>query len=192
MNWQGPVAVLLASCAALFAQGMTEGRAGSTVRAVIYEDLQCSDCAEFRQMMDTQILPKYGDRVEFVHRDFPLAKHAWARTAAVAARFFAAKDPKLGLEYRRHMFAHQREITVENFNQRLADFAREHAVNADDAVAALGNARYAEAVERNYQDGVGRGVIHTPTVLVNGVPFVETFTFEEIAKGIEAALAQTR
>jgi protein-disulfide isomerase len=47
-------------------------------------------------------------------------------------------------------------------------------------------------VEKDYQDGVGRGIIHTPTVLVNGAPFVETFTFEEIAKGIDAALAQAK
>ncbi len=191
MNRVGPVVLFLAAGVALSAQGLTEGRAGSKVRAVIYEDLQCSDCAAFRTMMDELILPKYGDRVEFVHRDFPLAKHPWARTAAIAARYFAGKDPRLALEYRRHTLANQREITPANFNQRLAGFAREHGVSPDEAVAALGDAQYAEAVEKDYQDGVGRGIIHTPTVLVNGTPFVESFTFEEIAKGIDAALAQT-
>jgi protein-disulfide isomerase len=180
------------TCAALPAQVLTEGHAGSKVRIVIYEDLQCSDCADFRVMMDRQILPKYGERVEFVHRDFPLAKHAWSRTAAIAARFFAERDPKLALEYRRHTLATQRETNPSNFNQRLSAFAREHGVNAEDAVAALDNPKYAEAVEKDFQDGVGRGVVHTPTVLVNGAPYVETFTFEEIAKGIEAALAQAQ
>jgi len=47
-------------------------------------------------------------------------------------------------------------------------------------------------VEKDYQDGVGRGVVHTPTVFVDGVPFIETFTFEEISKGIDAALAQAQ
>ncbi len=192
MNRIGPVALFIAACAALSAQPLTEGRPGSKVRAVIYEDLQCPDCAAFRKMMDEQILPKYGDRVEFVHRDFPLARHAWARTAAIAARFFAEKDPKLSLEYRRFTFANLREITPANFNERLAAFARQHQINPDEAIAALSNQKYADAVERDYQDGVGRGVIHTPTVLVNGTPFVETFTFEEIAKGIDAALAQAK
>jgi protein-disulfide isomerase len=65
-------------------------------------------------------------------------------------------------------------------------------VKPEDAIAALTNPKYAELVEKDFQDGVGRGVVHTPTVFVNGVPFVETFTFEEISKGIEAALAQAK
>ena len=40
--------------------------------------------AAFRRMLDEKLLPKYGDEVAFVHRDFPLAKHAWARQAAAA------------------------------------------------------------------------------------------------------------
>ena len=53
---------MLISSAGLLAQGLVEGRAGSPVRVLIYEDLQCPDCASFRVMMDQQILPKYGGR----------------------------------------------------------------------------------------------------------------------------------
>ncbi len=185
-------AALLISSSGSFAQALVEGRAGSPVRVLIYEDLQCSDCATFRVMMDQQILPKYGGRVEFVHRDFPLAKHPCARQAAIAARFFAEKDPGLGLEYRRHALATIRETNPANFNDRLAEFARSHNLKPADALAALGDPKYAGLVEKDYQDGVGRGIVHTPTVLVNGAAFVETFTFEEIAKGIEDALAQAK
>jgi protein-disulfide isomerase len=44
-------------------------------------------------------------------------------------------------------------------------------------------------VEQEYREGVARGVSRTPTVFVNGEPFIETFTYEEISKGIDAALA---
>lgn len=187
------LAVVLIFCAlGLAAQGLTEGRAGSPVRVLIFEDLQCSDCAAFRVMMDRQILPKYGDKVLFLHRDFPLAKHLCARPAAIAARFFAEKDPRLGLEYRRQALAAIDQTTPDNFKSRVAEFARSHGLSAADALAALDNPRYAELVEKDYQDGVGRGVVHTPTVFVNGTPFVETFTFEEISKGIDAALVQAQ
>jgi protein-disulfide isomerase len=185
-------AALLLSSIGLAAQGLVEGRAGSPVRVVIYEDLQCPDCADFRVMLDQRILPKYGDRVEFVHRDFPLAKHAWARRAAIAARFFTEKDPKLGLEYRRHTMATHGETTADNFKDRVAEFARQHDLKPEEALAALDNPHYAELVEKDYQEGVGRGIVHTPTALVNGTPFIETFTFEEISKGIDDALAQAK
>ena len=48
----------------------------------------------------------------------------------------------------------------------------------------------AGAVERDYQDGVARGVAKTPTVFVAGKPFIETFTLEEISKAIEQAIRQ--
>ncbi len=185
-------AALLAPGAALPAQPLLEGKAGSAVRVLIYEDLQCSDCAEFRLMMDRQILPKYGDRVEFEHRDFPLARHNWARRAAVAARFFAAQDPRLGLEYRRRTLASIAETNAANFNDRLAEFARGHGIQPAAAVAALDDPKYADAVERDYQEGVSRGIVHTPTVLVNGTPFVERFSFEEIAKALDDALGSRK
>ena len=185
-------AAMLLSSMGLAAQGLVEGRAGSPVRVIIYEDLQCPDCADFRVMLDQRILPKYGGRVEFVHRDFPLAKHAWARRAAIAARFFTEKDPQLGLEYRRHTMATHGETTADNFNRRVADFARQHGLKPEEALAALDNPHYAELVGKDYQEGVGRGIVHTPTALVNGAPFIETFTFEEISKGIDDALAQAK
>ena len=171
---------------------IVEGLANSAVKAVIYEDLQCSDCAAFRVMMDEKLLPKYAGKVAFTHRDFPLAKHAWARRAAIAARFFTDRDPELGLAYRRETMAGQPDATPENFNDRLVAFAKAHGVNPNEAIAALSNPAYAAMVDRDYQDGVGRGVVHTPTVFVNGKPFIETFTFEEISKAIDEALAQTR
>jgi protein-disulfide isomerase len=142
-------------------------------------------------MMDEKLLPEYGGRVAFVHRDFPLAKHAWARRAAIAARFFTDRKPELGLEYRRYTMAGQAAANEANFNARLAAFAKAHDIEPEAAIAALTNARYAELVERDYQDGVARGVVHTPTVFVNGKPYIETFTFEEISKGIDQALAES-
>jgi protein-disulfide isomerase len=167
-----------------------EGLADSPVRVVIYEDLQCPDCAAFRRMLDEKILPRYGGKVAFIHRDFPLAKHPWARRAAIAARFFAERSPELSLEYRRYTMAGIEMTDSENFNLRLANFAKAHGVDQAEAIAALNNPKYAEWVEQDYQDGVARGVVHTPTVFVDGKPYIETFTFEEIAKGIDAALAR--
>lgn len=165
-----------------------EGNPSSHVKVVIYEDLQCPDCAAFQRMMEEKILPRYASRVTFIHKDFPLAKHAWARQAAIAGRHFAAQDPALGLRYRQYIMSHQGEITATNLRAKVAAFAREHRLNAEDAERALDDPALAADVQRDVDDGVARGINHTPTVLVNGQPFVERFPYEELAAAIDRAL----
>ncbi len=174
------------------AQHLIEGATQSPVRVIIYEDLQCSDCAVFRTMLDEHLLPSYASSVRFEHRDFPLAKHAWARKAAIAARFFEEAKPGLGLAYRKYSMANQSEISADNFNDRLSQFAQGHGVDAVKALAALSDERLAGLVEKDYQEGVARGIAHTPTVLVNGRPFIETFAVEDVAKAIDAELAANK
>jgi protein-disulfide isomerase len=169
-----------------------EGNPASKVRVVIWEDLACSDCAAFRRMMDEQLLPKYGDRVAFEHRDFPLPKHNWARPAAIAARHFDRLDHDLGVKFRRFMLAGLRETTLENFGGKVREFARSNDADAEKALAALKDEGLAKAVQEDYEEGVARGIGRTPTVFVNGRPFIETFTVEEISKGIEEALAEAK
>ena len=184
------IVALLASVAGLPAQQpLVEGFAESKVRVLIYEDLQCPDCAAFRRMMDDKILPRYGTRVAFVHRDFPLAKHSWARRAAIAARYFGDHKPELGLAYRRQIMATIRETTLDNFDSRLSQFARDNGLDPAPVLAALDDAHLAALVERDFQDGVARGVIHTPTVFVNGNPFIERFSFEDVSQALDDALA---
>jgi protein-disulfide isomerase len=188
------ILAMLASVTALTAQKpLVEGKSDSSVRVVVFEDLQCPDCAAFRRMIDEKLLPKYGTTVAFEHRDFPLAKHAWSRKAAIAARFFQEEaGAETGLAYRRHTMATMRETTVDNFNERLAAFAKQHNVDPQKAVQALDDPKYAAMVEEDFQDGVARGVAKTPTAFVNGTPFIERFTFEEISKEIDRALAEKR
>jgi protein-disulfide isomerase len=168
---------------------LVEGRQDSAVRMVIYEDLECPDCAAFRRMMDEKLLPRYAEKVAFVHRDFPLAKHAWARRAAIAAHYFAGVKPELGLAYRRCVLAAIKQTTPENFDQKVAAFAQENGLEAAAALAALADRHSAELVEKDFQDGVARGVARTPTVFVNGKPLVEKFSFEEISTALDNALA---
>jgi protein-disulfide isomerase len=165
-----------------------EGNPSSSVRVIIYEDLQCSDCAVFREMLDADLLPKYGAKVAFEHRDFPLHKHAWARTAAVASRALAASNPKLYVEWRRYALAHRKEIKADTFNDKLLAWARQHGADTTRLIAALEDKALNDAVDHDYQDGIARGVSKTPTVFVDGEPFVETFTLAEISAALDKAI----
>jgi len=166
-----------------------EGNPGSAVRVIEYEDLQCGDCANYRKMLDEHLLPKFGDRAAFVHKDFPLPKHNWAARAAVAGRFFASKDAAIALAFRRYCLFNRYEITSDNFGERLAAFAEQHDLDPREAVASLGDKGLQQLVNRDFQEGVARGVSKTPTVFVAGKPFIEVFAVEEISAAIEKALA---
>ena len=185
---RGLVAVLaLAQVSFTAMPRLIEGNPESPVRVLIYEDLQCPDCANFRVMMDRQILPKYAGKAAFEHRDFPLPKHKWARKAAIAARYFETVKPELAVEWRRYALAHLGGITPENFSGKLSEWAGAHGADGAKALAALDDKALAAAVEEDYQEGVARGIAHTPTVLVDGEPFVETFSFEDIAQRLDKA-----
>lgn len=171
-------------------QPLVEGKPDSPVRVLIFEDLQCSDCAAFRAMLDEKLLPKYGAKVAFEHRDFPLAKHAWARPASVASRYLQTIDPRKAVKFRQETMKAQRDIKAETFPDWLRKFCTANGLDADKAIAALQDATLQALVQKDFEDGVARGIARTPTALVNGAPFIETFTVEEISAGLDAALKE--
>lgn len=186
------LALFLSTPAVIMAQQQhpTEGIPNSKVKVVIYEDLECPDCADFRRMLDEKLLPRYASTVTFVHMDFPLAKHPWARKAAIAGRFFLASGNDLSVAYRRAVMKDQDRIQSENFVAWLSRFAQSQGIEPAQVVAALDDPKLAAAVEDDFQDGVSRGIAHTPTVLVNGHPFIETIPYEDVSKTIDAELAR--
>lgn len=171
----------------LAASPLTEGNTQSAVRVIIYEDLQCSDCAVFSVMLEKQILPKYAAKVAFEHRDFPLPKHNWARKATIASRYFESIKPELALEYRRSTMAHQAEISPDNFSEKLVQFAKAHNVDVEKTMAAMKDPALAAAVDKDFREAIARGIGKTPTVLVDGEPFIESFGFKDIAASLERA-----
>ncbi len=185
-------AFFLFAALSLRAEGFLEGNASSPVRVVIYEDLQCPDCADFRKMMDQDLLPKFKSTVAFEHRDVPLPKHNWARRAAIAAKYFETVSPETALEFRKNTFAKQNDINDVNFKDYLANFAKAHKSDPEKAVAALEDQKLQDAVEAGSREGVARGIAHTPTVLVNGEPFIETFPVADVIQSINRQLAAAK
>lgn len=167
---------------------LVEGSPESSVRVFIYEDLQCRDCVALRRMLDDELLPRFGAQVAFVHRDFPLPKHAYSRLAAVAARYFGSLRPELGIAWRRHALDRLGELNTENFVGELERWAAENGCDPVQTIGALQRNDLSDAVECDYQTGIAHGVRHTPTVFVNETPFVESFTAEEISEGLEKAI----
>ena len=162
------------------------------VTVTIYTNLQCGDCTVFDAMLHDHLLPKYRGRVKFLHRDFPLGKHAWAKAAAQAGRRFDEIACGLAAGWRTFILSRIKTTTPETLADRVREYAAEVGVDAEQVLPALTDAKLAAAVEADVREGEARGVVKTPTVFVNNEPFIEVFTVEEITAGIERALGQAR
>ncbi len=98
---------------------------GATVAIVVFEDLQCPDCARAHPGL---LAASKASNVPLVIHDFPITRHVWAFPAAVLARYFTLQSPELGVEFRSFIFENQKDITPDNLRGFGERFAAEHQV----------------------------------------------------------------
>jgi protein-disulfide isomerase len=182
--------LLAGHCAFASRNDVVEGNPASPVKVLIYEDLQCGDCARFRVLLDEKILPRYRSRVAFIHRDVPLGKHDWAVPAAVAARWVYEQSSELGIIVRRELLAEQDSINTRNLKHWLVDFAYRNHLDPKGIVDSLSDQRLQALVDQDRQSAVARGVSRAPTLFVGGQPFVETIIYDDLARALDEALAK--
>jgi protein-disulfide isomerase len=152
---------------------------GAAVAIVIFEDLQCADCAKaYPAVCETASAHK----VPVVLHDFPLPMHNWAFDAAVWARYFDKTSADTGNEFRKFIYANQIQITRDNLPQWAQKFAVENKMAlASDKDP---DGKLANLVKADYLLGQRIGVEHTPTIWVvsnSGVsgPLVEEVSVRE-------------
>ncbi|MGH9651769.1 MAG: DsbA family protein [Terriglobales bacterium] len=146
---------------------------GSKVAIVIFEDLQCPDCARAAPLL-AEAVRAY--KIPLVRYDFPLPQHNWSFDAHVLARWFDGKSKAVGNEFREYLFRSQPQITRENLREHAERFAAEHKLVLPFLVDPRGE--LAAKVKADYALGQKTGVSHTPTIYVvsettRGAPFVE-------------------
>jgi protein-disulfide isomerase len=96
---------------------------GTAVAIVVFEDLQCPDCARIHPVL---IEAAAANSVPLVIHDFPITRHQWAFPAAVLARYFTAQSPALGIEFRSFIFENQKDINAGNLREFGERFAADH------------------------------------------------------------------
>jgi protein-disulfide isomerase len=157
-------AVLLWCCGPAFA-----GADGSQVplpdgvdlAIVIFEDLQCPDCARAHpELLKTSEALK----VPVVIHDFPITRHAWAFPAAILARWFTAQSPALGVEFRTFIFEHQRDIRPDNLRQFGEQFAAQHELTLPADVDPDG--RLQALVQADFDLGMKINLEYVPLIFV--------------------------
>jgi protein-disulfide isomerase len=133
------------------------------VAIVVFEDLQCPDCAKAHPVL---IEAAAADKVPLVIHDFPIPRHQWAFPAAVLARYFTAQSPSLGIEFRSFIFENQKEINAGNLREFGERFAEDHQLVLPADVDPDG--RLQALVQADFDLGREIGLEYVPLIFVVG------------------------
>jgi protein-disulfide isomerase len=171
---------------------------GAKVAIVVFEDLQCPDCARAAPLLE-EAAKTY--KIPLVRHDFPLPMHNWSKDAAIMARYFDTKSKKIGNEFRDYCFRHQAGYDKEQppinkpeeLRAQAEQFAKAHGFALPLAVDPQGKLQ--TEVENDRSLGMSIGLEHTPTIYVvsnstQGQPFVEVVDRNNLYSQIDQMIAQ--
>ena len=147
-------------------QGISAGNNSSNVTVM---EFGCYTCPYTRDSEERVLgmLEKYGDRVHFVFKPFPLPNHPYSLDAAVAAA--CAGEAGKYWEYRAALFANQSYFR-EGGEAAFIETAARLDVSGFDSC--YGSKRLLSQIEGTLQEGKDCGIYGTPTFFVNGKAFV--------------------
>ena len=159
---------------------------GSPVALVVFEDLQCPQCARAAPLLN-QASQTY--KIPLVQHDFPLPMHNWSMNAAIMARYFDTHSKTVGNAFRDYVFEHQREILPDNLRGFAEKFAADHKVEFPFVVDPAGKLSALVMADRDL--GKSINLDHTPTIYVvsdkkTGTPFVEVKDLGQLYATIDA------
>ena len=166
------------------AEGPSKGPAEAPITIVEFSDFECPFCSRVNPSI-ARVVETYGDKVQVVFRQFPLSIHKNARKAGEAS--LCANDQGKFWEMHDGMFENQKNLAVTGLKSIAAS------IEGLDATAfneCLDSDKYADAVEKDFQEGTAAGVGSTPAFFINGRYLAGAQPFEIFAEIIDEELAR--
>lgn len=161
----------------------TSGPATAPITIVEFSEFECPFCQRVQANLKP-VRDRYGTRIRWVYKHFPLEFHAKAKPAALAAQ--AAHNQGKFWEFAAKIWPRQNylseQLLVEIAKELKLDMAK---FNADRASPAA-----QKALAQDIADGKKAGVQGTPFFLINGTPLSGAQPTEAFVEIIEAELAK--
>ena len=159
-----------------------KGKAGAKVQVVEFADFQCPYCTKAADNVK-ELTAKYGDRVEFQYRHFPLRQmHPQAQRASEIAQ--CAGEQGKFWEVHDALYANQSALDEDNAKR----LAKEAGVDETKLTECLAAGRGAAQVDDDVAKGEIAGVEGTPSFFINGRAYSGNPTVAGIAAAIEEEL----
>lgn len=168
--------------------GPVVGSRAAKVEVIAFLDYECAFCRQWYQESVRQLKNDYisTGKVRFVTRDYPLAIHARARVAAVAANCVRAlTDDKTYYQYQGELFG-SGDLASATLERDAVQLGIDK--NAFERCSADAKQSMAKKVERDVADGAAAGVTGTPTFFVNGHMLVGAQPYATFKAAIDGEL----
>jgi len=160
------------------------GAKSAPVTIVEFSDFHCPFCQRAEDTIG-QIRSRYGERVRFVWRDFPIdTLHPQARQAHEAAR--CASDQGKFWPYHKALYAGPPKSP-----DQLPAIAQEAGLDMAGFKACVASGKHKAAVQTDIEEGKRLDVTGTPTFFINGRVLTGAQPLEAFARMIDDELART-
>ncbi len=159
------------------------GKANAPVTIIEFSDYECPFCKRAATTV-AEVLKTYGDKVRYVHRDFPLPFHANARPAAEAAGCAGAQGKFW--EYQDKLWTAQ-DLSSDTLKSLAKEVGLDQA-KFDDCLAKKPNALQ---IDKDMAEGQEAGVNGTPAFFINGRMLSGAQPFEKFQEIIDDELSHS-
>jgi protein-disulfide isomerase/uncharacterized membrane protein len=141
----------------------TLGPSDARVTIVEFSDYECPACRSIHEVVK-QVRADYGDRVQWIFKDYPLRRHKDAFKAAEASH--CAQEQGEFWQYQDSLFT-----TPDLSPDKMVSDAVQLGMSQEKFSECLQDSRYKALVEKNMHDAEQTGIDRTPSFLINGVLF---------------------
>jgi len=153
-----------------------------------FGDYESEACAKVNEVVD-KLLKEFDGKMRFNFRHFPLTKIHQQSQKAAEASLGAAQDGEVKFWAMHNMlFAHRRRLGAIS----LREYAKEVGVVNKKFLDDLVNSTYGWQVRSDLLEGLDKGVRDVPAFFINDELFTGKPTYDNLSKGIEAALKQKK
>lgn len=159
------------------------GAANAPITLVEFSDFHCPFCRKVEPLID-ELRAKYGAKLRFVYRDYPLDNlHPQARMAAEASH--CADEQGKFWEFHERLFKNDPETSQAGLNRVAKEIGMD--VTAFETCSSSG--KYKSLVQASALEGARLGVEGTPTFFINGRILVGLQPIGTFVRIIEEELA---
>ena len=170
----------------------SRGDKNSPVTIVEYSDFQCPFCARAEDIVAGEVMKAYGDKVNFIYKQFPLTSiHPWAEPASlIGLCVYKVGGNPAYWKFHEAVFKAQKDIPNEEPAAKLLGMAKDAGADPAKVKDCFDKGETKALIDASMAEAEEIGVNSTPTFFVNGKRLSGAQSLEAFKALIDPELAK--